>query len=62
MREGEKKRSGRLVGAAETSKVEGSMSGQVDTKSLQEDLQSLGFTPSLAKLVEKEVGIRRACS
>ena len=30
--------------------VGGSMSGRADTKALQEDLQSLGFTPSLAKL------------
>ena len=29
--------------------VEGSMSGRVDAKACQEDLQSLGFTPSLAK-------------
>ena len=31
--------------------------------SLQDDLQSLGFTPSLAKPeIGKEVGRRRACS
>ena len=37
--------------------VEGSMNGRVDAKALQMDLQSLGFTPSLAKPeIEKEVG------
>ena len=37
--------------------VEGSMSGWVDAKALQDDLQSLGFTPSLAKPeIGKEVG------
>ena len=35
----------------------------MDTKALQEDLQSLDFTPSLAKPeMEKEVGRRRARS
>ena len=33
--------------------VEGSASGQVDAKALQEDLQILGFTPSRAKLKQK---------
>ena len=43
--------------------VEGSMSRSLDVKSLQDDLQSLGFTPSLAKPeIEKEVGRRRARS
>ena len=43
--------------------VEGSMSGRVDAKALQDDLQSLGFTPSLAKSeMGKEVGIRSARS
>ena len=33
------------------------MSGQVDTKALSEDLESLGFTPSLAKPeIGKEIG------
>ena len=37
--------------------IEGSMSGRVDAKALQQDPQSLGFTPSLAKPeMEKEVG------
>ena len=35
----------------------------MDAKALQDDLQSLGFTPSLAKPeIGKEVGRRRACS
>ena len=39
------------------------MSGRVDAKALQEDLQSLGFASSLAKPeIEKEVGGRRAHS
>ena len=43
--------------------VEGNMSGWVDAKALQEDLQSLGFTPRLAKLeIGKEVERRRARS
>ena len=42
--------------------VEESMSGCVDAKALQDDLQSLGFIPSLAKPeIGKEVGRRRAC-
>ena len=45
---------------ASLGEVEGSVSG-VDGKVLQEDLQSLGFTPSLAKsAIGKEVGRRRA--
>ena len=35
---------------ASLGEVEGSMSGWVNVKALQEDLQSLGFTPQLAKL------------
>ena len=43
--------------------VEGSMSEWVDAKALQDDLQSLGFTPSLAKPeIGKEVGRQRARS
>ena len=39
---------------------EGSMSRLVDAKALQDDLQSLGFTPSLAKPeIGKEVGRQR---
>ena len=42
---------------------EGSTSGTMDAKALQEDLQSLGFTTSLVKPeMGKEVGRRRACS
>ena len=48
---------------ASLEQVEGSMSGWVDTRALQDDLQSLGFTPSLAKPeIGKEVGRRRARS
>ena len=48
---------------ASLGQVEGSMSGRVDAKALQDDLQSLGFTPSLAKpKIGKEVGRRRARS
>ena len=37
--------------------VEGSMSGWVDAKALQDDLQNLGFTPSLANPeIGNEVG------
>ena len=54
------------VGQARTAslgEVEGSMSGWVDAKAFQNDLQSLGFTPSLAKPeMGKEVGKRRARS
>ena len=40
--------------------VEGSVSGKMDAKALQEDLQSPGFTPSLTKpKLEKESGRRR---
>ena len=43
--------------------VEGSESGASRHKALLEDLQSLGFTPSLVKpKMEKEVGRRRARS
>ena len=42
---------------ASLGEVEGSMSGRVDAKALQDDLQSLDFTPSLAKPeMGKEVG------
>ena len=48
---------------ASLEQVEGSMSGRVDAKALQDDLQSLGLTPSLAKReMGKEVGGRRARS
>ena len=48
---------------ASLEEVEGSMSRRVDTKALQNDLQSLGFTPGLTKPdIEKEVGRRRARS
>ena len=48
---------------ASLEQVEGSMSGRVEAKALQDDLQSLGFTPSLAKPeMGKEVGRRRARS
>ena len=48
---------------ASLGEVEGSMSGRVDTKALQDDLQSLGVTPSLAKPeMGKKVGRRRAHS
>ena len=51
------------VRRASVREVKGSMSGLVDAKALQEDLQSLGFTPSLAKPeIRKEVGRRRAHS
>ena len=49
--------------SASLEQVEGSMSGCVDAKALQDDLQSLGFTPSLANPeIRKEVGRRRARS
>ena len=48
---------------ASLEQVEGSMSGWVDAKDLQDDLQSIGFTPSLAKPeIGNEVGRRRARS
>ena len=48
---------------ASLEQVEGSMSGLSDAKALQDDLQSLGFTPSLANPeIGKEVGRRRAHS
>ena len=48
---------------ASLEQVEGSMNGRVNAKALQDDLQSLGLTPSLAKPeIEKEVGRRRARS
>ena len=48
---------------ASIGEVEESMSAQVDAKAFQEDLQSLGFTPSMAKPeMGKQVGRRRAHS
>ena len=48
---------------ASLEEVEGSICGLVDAKALQDDLQSLGFTPSLAKPeIGKEVERRRARS
>ena len=48
---------------ASLEQVEGSMSGLSDARALQDDLQSLGFTPSLANPeIGKEVGRRRAHS
>ena len=54
---------GGQAGRASVGEVEGTRSGSVDAKDLQDDLQSLGFTPSLAKPeMGKEVGRRRARS
>ena len=54
---------GRQARRASLGEVEGSMTGRVDAKALQENLQNLGFTPSLAKPeMENEVGKRRDCS
>ena len=48
---------------ASINEVEGSITRRVDEKALQDDLQSLGFTPSLAKPeIGNEVGRRRARS
>ena len=48
---------------ASLGEVEGSISGWVDAKALQDDLQSLGFTPSLViSEIGKEAGRRRARS
>ena len=48
---------------ASLGEVEESISRGVEAKALQEDLQSLGFTPGVAKpKMEKEVGRRRAHS
>ena len=48
---------------ASINEVEGSITRRVDKKGLQDDLQSLGFTPSLAKPeIGNEVGRRRARS
>ena len=42
--------------------VEENMSKWMDAKALQQDLESLGFTPSKVKPgIGKEVGRRRAC-
>ena len=54
---------GGLAKGTSLGEVERSMSRRVDAKALQEDLQSLGFTQSLAKPeMGKEVGRRRARS
>ena len=54
---------GGLARRASLEEVEGSMSGSVHSKALQDDLQSLGFTPSLAKPeIGKEFGRRIARS
>ena len=54
---------GRQARRASLAEVERSMSGRVDTKALQDDLQSLGLTSSLANPeMGKEVGRRRARS
>ena len=56
-------RKGGQARRASLREVEGSMSGRVDAKALQNNLQSLGFTSSLAKPeIGKEVGRRRARS
>ena len=48
---------GGQVKRASLEQVEGGMSGRVDAKALQDDLQSLGFTPSPAKPeIGKEIG------
>ena len=48
---------------ASLGEIEGIMSGRVDARALQDDLQSLGLTPSLAKPeIGKKVGRRRARS
>ena len=48
---------------ASLEQVQGSMSRCVDAKPLQDDLQSLGFTPSLAKPeIGKEVEREKTCS
>ena len=54
---------GRHTRRASLDEVEGSISRLVDAKALLDNLQSLGFTPSLAKPeIEREVGRRRAHS
>ena len=48
---------------ASLGEVNGCMSERVDARALQDNLQYLGFTPSLAKSeIGKEVGRRRARS
>ena len=48
---------------ASLGEVDTGISGCVDAKALQDNLQSLGFNPSLAKpKIGKEVGRRRARS
>ena len=56
-------RKGGQARRASHEEVEGSMSGRKDAKALQDDLQSLGFTSSLAKPeIGKKIGRRRARS
>ena len=58
-----RRRRERKAKRASLEQVEGSKSGRVDAKALQDNLQSLGFTPSLAKPeIGKEVGRHRARS
>ena len=60
---GFKKERGGQARRASLGEVEECMSGWVDAKALQDDLQSLGFTPSLAKPeMGKKVGRRNARS
>ena len=48
---------------ASQGEVGASMSGSLDAKAIQKDLQSIGFTPSLAKpAMGKEVERRRVSS
>ena len=54
---------GRQAKRASLRELGESMSGRVDVKAPKQDLESLGFTPSLAKPeMGKEVGRRRANS
>ena len=56
-----RKRRERKARRASLEQVEGSISKRVDAKAFQDNLQSLGFTPSLAKPeIGKEVGRHRA--
>ena len=56
-------RKGGQAGRASLGEAEGKMSESVHAKALQDDLQSFGFIPSLAKPeIGKEVGRRRARS
>ena len=59
-KEGRFQGEGRQAKRSSLREVAGSMSEWVDAKAVQEDLQSLGFTPSLAESeMEKEVGKRK---